>query len=146
MSDLPSYNSAVDKKRKLTFRFCVAAILVTSLLVLGMSLLSYHEIRNQGLGSSLQQFAQQLNAEYFDDARSNSIADNVTQLSRDWYSIAGIRSVKSAALFDISKQLLWDSGKSQIVLSAKEQAAFQELITDGRDSVILEITDLNWLV
>lgn len=138
MSDLSSYNTAGDKKRNLTFRFCVAAILVTSLLVLGISLLSYHQIRKQGLGSNLQQFTQQLNTEYFNDARSSSIADNVAQLSLDWYSISQIQSVKNAALFSNSKQLLWNSDNSQITLSAKEQNVFLELINGDRDSLIID--------
>jgi signal transduction histidine kinase len=139
MSDLRSYNAAEDIKRYLAFRFCVAAIiLVTFLLVLAMSLLSYHQIREQGLDSNLQQFAKQLNAQYFHDAQSNSISIIVAQLKRDWPSMSQIRSVKSAALFDNSEQLLWNSGNSQAVLSAPEQSAFQALIIDGRDSVIID--------
>jgi signal transduction histidine kinase len=137
MSDLRYYNSAEDIKRYLAFRFCVAATLVTFLLVLAVSLLSYHQIRNQGLDSNLQQFGKQLNAEFFHDAQSNSIADIGAQLKRDWPYMSQIRSVKSAALFDNGEQLLWHSGNSQAVLSAPEQSAFQALIIDGRDSVII---------
>ena len=138
MSELLPQNSAEDKKRNLTFRFCVAATLVTSLVVLGMSLLSYYQIRHQGLESNLQQFAQQINREYFDQTRSNSMLADVALLSRDWLPISHIRRVKTAAVFDKSMKLLWHSDGAAVNLNSAEQIAFQTLIKERRNSVIID--------
>ncbi|MEM7357920.1 MAG: sensor histidine kinase [Pseudomonadota bacterium] len=137
MNDMSYYNTADTKRRNLTVRFCVAALLVTSLIVFAITAASHYQMRAQAMGVNFEELAEHINRDIFAGTDLQNAIANTPQLISYWASIAQLPEVQGGAFFDTNQRLLWSSGANQ-VLSEKEQATFSTLLDGNRSSRIVD--------
>lgn len=123
---LPLTN-ANTKKRNLTIRFCVAAIVVTSLLVMAMTIASYFQMREQALQANLDTLVKNIDLNLADEIASVDLSDRAN--NEVLQKIQSLPGVVGAALYNFQQQLVWRSSPS-LQLSVKERLSFGKFI-DG---------------
>ena len=104
-------STANHKKRNLTIRFCLAAIIVTSMLVLALTAAAYIQIRDEVLRAHLDEVVEKIDAAVSGPElmglSGKSAEDPVVVRLRD--SILSIPGVQSVTLFNTQLEL--DDGK-----------------------------------
>ena len=133
-------NSANHKKRNLTIRFILAAIVVTSLLVVALTAVSYLQIRGQAIQADLDASVQTLDSNVsgeslFSMSRLNRADPEVLRLRDNILAIPGIISV---TFFTPEQELLWFSGASRHPLTDEEKLAFSQLLNQDMRSMVVD--------
>ena len=148
MNHQPSTLKTSINKNYLTIRFCIAALLVTSILVLAMMVASYFQMRKQGLEQALMHTTQDINA-------FSGMSDNLEEayatpifVSRLWQFISQTTSAIEGTFYDKNLRVVWNSESLGESLTNKEISRIAQ-ITSGistsevMDSHKLRLTGLN---
>lgn len=136
-------SNAKTKKRNLTLRFCLAAVMVTSLLVIGITAASYIQMRSAVLQANLDSMVKNLDKRLPVNLRlsGDQIADE--NLSLEWAAVKSMQGTLSVTFLDMDKNVRWRSTsvankQSQFNLSSDEIRAFDYLIQSDKRSVIVD--------
>jgi len=135
MNDSSKINGTDNKKRNLTIRFCVAAIIVTSLIVGVITAASYYQMRAQSMEANLNELAKRINSSVFDDLKLNGLNDQVEVLLGFWQKIEGLQGVTKGAFFDPEMNSLWASADG-LALSSEERGLFSDVLDNEVSKVI----------
>lgn len=137
MNDMSYYNTADSKRRNLTVRFCLAALFVTSLIVLAMTAASHYQMRAQAMGVNFEELAVHINRDILVASELDSAINNTPQLINYWASIAQLPEVQGGAFYDLNQRQLWASGAS-LALSEKERQVFDNLLEKEELSQVVD--------
>ena len=106
MNDMSYYNTADNKRRNLTVRFCLAALCVTSLIVLAMTVASHYQLRAQAMGVDFEELAVRINRDVLVGVNMDEAVDPAPQLISFWALISQLQGVQKGAFFDLDRQLI----------------------------------------
>ena len=132
-----------DRPRTLTIRFCLAALLVTCLSVLGMTFGSYYQMRAQATSASLDEVVNTINTDVFAGKGINLLGQESQNLAAYWDPISKLPGVEQAAFYDSHMRLLWASD-SRIILSSEERSQFQQVLEGSKLGQIVDRFDPEW--
>lgn len=145
-------SNAHKKRRYLAIRFCLAAIIVTGMLVVALSGVAYLQIREEVVHADFDMFShdvvKHLPPVPLREPAPTLLGAEVTGVQADFKDLLlAMPGVESFAIFDLQGNFLWGS-TSSLSLSAKERAAMVELLEGTHLDIIVDphspkITSLN---
>lgn len=143
MTESMTVSTAKTKKRNLTIRFCVAAIMVTSLLVFGITAASYLQMRSAVLQANLDSMVKNLDKRLPVNLQLTGNKKEDENLSVQWAAVKSMQGTLAVTFLSLDKSVLWRSGtqsndQSQFSLSDEENAAFDRLLNGNKRSVIVD--------
>lgn len=135
-----SINTANNKKRNLTIRFCVAAIIVTAMVVVALTGAAYLQIRSQVIKANLDAVVSNLDSRI----KGTSLLElamtqsDALQERPNLLAVLGIPALSSVTIFDLNRNQIWSSTKAQINFPEAENMAIEQLLVGNERSVVVD--------
>ena len=123
MTNLNPITVAARKRKNLTVRFFIVAVLVSAFIVISFTALVHQQMRSLWLGTNLEQLAGQINDGISVATRSNSGDIDRLRSSDYWRFISSLQGVKAGAFFDSRMALVWGS-EPGMDLTTRERTNF----------------------
>ena len=143
MHDSISLHNNDIKKRNLTFKFCLAAMLVTSLVVVVVTSISYFQISSKGLDASLYSLAKIINIEASRKDGKSVKNRNIGNLAEYWQTLSMLQGAQTGAFFDSNLDLVWSSNPVHSI-SNTERSIVSVMLKKQVLSQIVDSHKLGW--
>ncbi len=140
LSDSLTQSNANNKKRNLTIRFCVAAILVTSMLVVALTAAAYLQIRSHVIQANFDALVSNIDSQIPASILIKAGTNTDQEQQQSWAQrvILSLPGVTSVSMYDREQRLLWSSDQAVSALNVAEQSAFNDLLTSEDRSIIVD--------
>ena len=130
MKDQINTKRASINKHYLTTRFCIAALLMTGLLVSAMMVVSYFQMRKQNLELTLAHVAEDVNSYPGISASAINLTNDPILLGNLWQFVRQSTNASEGTFYDLNLNVVWASGETSKPLNIEEKALLAQ-IGDG---------------